>query len=377
MRPLAIVGLVIGHACTCGDVGVSNRRYACSADGDCAGGYACIGGECVAAGDAGSVGTDGGGPDSGVTGSDSGVMDGGPGGDAGPGVDGGAGDAGTPDFSISITLSTVTALYCGDDPTATVNVTSLNGFSGTVALSVSGAPAGSSVTVSPTSIAGSAGSSTLTLSVGSATPGSYPVHVTGASGGLQHTATVTFSVPGALFADDFNRSTGLGGNWSVPYGSYSTSTAGGGQAISGSPPTAGNWAAAASPALGTDNYCVTANLMIPANANDTGIVARSVGSDFTSDLYAAQVWTDGNVYLFRRNNWNWTQLASNSAGITAGTVYKLSLIVIGSSPTHLEVWLDGSRQITIDDSTDIATGIAGMMTYYQNVQYGAFRVYPQ
>jgi hypothetical protein len=362
MRWLAIAGLVIVHACTCGDVGVGTRRYACGSTADCADGFLCVEGECVASSDAGS----------------SEGMDAGPGMDAGRIPDaGGAPDAGAiPDFSLGAVPSAVTALYCGDDPTSAVNVAPLNGFSGTVTLSVSGNPTGSVAGISPTSLAGGSGSSTLTLTVGSAVPGSYSVQVRGTSGSLQHSTTVTYSVPGPLFADDFNRSTGLGSNWTVPYGSYSTSTTGGGSAVSGSPPTQGNWAAVV-PNVGTNDYCVAANVMVPSSSTDSGIVARSIGGDFTSDLYAAQLWGDGNVYLYRRNNWNWTQLASNNAGAAGGSAHDLRLIVGGSSPTHLEVWLDGSRQITIDDSTDIASGIPGMENYVQNVQYEAFRVYPQ
>jgi hypothetical protein len=29
---------------------------------------------------------------------------------------------------------------------------------------------------------------------------------------------------------------------------------------------------------------------------------------FTKDLYAAQISTNGSIYLYRRNGWNWTTL---------------------------------------------------------------------
>jgi hypothetical protein len=97
------------------------------------------------------------------------------------------------DFSLGATPSSQ-PVPVGSSTTYTVNVGALNGFSGTVSLSVSGLPAGATAAFSPASI-GTSGSSTLTVTAGSTTPAnSYTLTITGTSGSLTHSATVTLSV---------------------------------------------------------------------------------------------------------------------------------------------------------------------------------------
>ena len=98
-----------------------------------------------------------------------------------------------PDFSISASPSSRTVVQ-GGGTTYTATITGGTGFSGTVSLSVSGLPAGASASFSPASITNS-GSSTLSVSTSSTTPpGSYPLTITGTSGSLVHTASVTLVV---------------------------------------------------------------------------------------------------------------------------------------------------------------------------------------
>ena len=95
------------------------------------------------------------------------------------------------DFSISASPGTVvtrtnsTALY-------TVSVTPSGGFSGNVTLSVSGVPGGASGSFSPNPIAG--GSSTLSVSTGSAAIGNYTLTITGTSGVLSHSTSVSLKI---------------------------------------------------------------------------------------------------------------------------------------------------------------------------------------
>ena len=70
-----------------------------------------------------------------------------------------------PNFSISATPSSQN-IVIGGNTSYTVTVGSLNGFSGTVALSVSGLPAHVSGSFSPASITGGSGSSTLNITTG-------------------------------------------------------------------------------------------------------------------------------------------------------------------------------------------------------------------
>jgi hypothetical protein len=176
----------------------------------------------------------------------------------------------------------------------------------------------------------------------------------------------------SLFSDDFTRTTGLGASWLTWFGSYSTN---GSSAVSGPAPIQGNWASVVPP-LGTNDYAVTATLSIPPGALYSGIVARGTPSSFTSDLYTAQVSTDGTVNLYRRNQWTWTRLGSAAAGITSGPSYTLQLVVTGSSPVHLEVWLGGTKMISVDDSSGarITSGVPGIECYDAGVRYDHFEV---
>jgi hypothetical protein len=99
-----------------------------------------------------------------------------------------------PGFSLSASSSTE-ALNQGATATDTISVTPSGGFSGSVALSASGLPAGVSASFSPAS---TSGSSTVTFSASTtATTGSATVTITGSSGTLSATTTIqlTVSVP--------------------------------------------------------------------------------------------------------------------------------------------------------------------------------------
>jgi subtilase family serine protease len=94
-----------------------------------------------------------------------------------------------PDFSLSISPSSQTLKTPGS-VSYTITVTDLNGFSGSVSLSVSGLPSGTTY-VMPGST-----SSTATLTVSAATKlprHTYTLMVTGTAGGLTHSATAKLS----------------------------------------------------------------------------------------------------------------------------------------------------------------------------------------
>jgi hypothetical protein len=94
-----------------------------------------------------------------------------------------------PDFSITASPVGITA-QAGAIASSTINIASMNGFTGTVNLSTSVSTSGLTCTLSPSTIVGS-GSSSLSCT-GSA--GVYTVTVTGTSGSLSHPATVTFTI---------------------------------------------------------------------------------------------------------------------------------------------------------------------------------------
>jgi hypothetical protein len=167
----------------------------------------------------------------------------------------------------------------------------------------------------------------------------------------------------------------LGTAWAIQHGSFSTD---GNFAVAGTMTGAGtgNWAGL-NTSLGTNNYSVIADVTVPSGSLYSGLIARSSDSaNFDRNLYAAQISTDGSVYLYRRNDWNWTQLAATASGVVANTSYNLKLVVSGSSPVHLEVWLNGVQKIVFDDSaaSQITTGIPGIENYDTNVKYDNFTI---
>lgn len=193
----------------------------------------------------------------------------------------------------------------------------------------------------------------------------------GATGAAQVMITVTAPGTSTLFNDDFNRAGGLGSNWQVYFGSFTTD---GNNAVSQD--TVANWAAIA-PSLNTSDYSVEAALTIPAGSLYSGIVARgNPATGFLKDLYAAQIATNGTVNLYRRNAGTWTQLKSTSAGVAAGTYYTLKLKVSGTNPVNLEVSLNGSVLFTFSDvsASRILSGLPGIQNYNSGVKYDRFTV---
>ena len=101
-----------------------------------------------------------------------------------------------PTYTLSLSSATV-SVQAGSQGSVTVNVNRTGGFAGTVTLTASGGPAGTTATFSPPGV--TANSSALTLAVAStAAPGNYPVTVTGTSPGISNqTAALTLTVTGA------------------------------------------------------------------------------------------------------------------------------------------------------------------------------------
>ena len=97
-----------------------------------------------------------------------------------------------PDFTISASPASRT-ISRGGNTTYSVTVAPINGFTGSVHLSVSGLPNGARASFNPASI--SSGSSSLTVTAGQRTVrGTYTLTVLGTSGSLSHTTTVTLTI---------------------------------------------------------------------------------------------------------------------------------------------------------------------------------------
>jgi hypothetical protein len=99
-----------------------------------------------------------------------------------------------PDFLLSTIGPSPSAVKPGSVATITVTLTSVGGFTGSVALSCSGLPGGANCSFAPSSV-GSPGSSILTITTASSTPvGTYPVTVKGSSSSVTSTVVVTLTV---------------------------------------------------------------------------------------------------------------------------------------------------------------------------------------
>ena len=117
------------------------------------------------------------------------------------------------DFNLNAVPNAIT-VFAGGSGSVTINVNSLNGFSGTVNLSV--APgSGLACTLSPASVTlGSTASSTLNC--GPVSEGRYTVTVTGTSGTLSRSTQIS------IWATDFSISATTPTSTSVVVGSYTT-----------------------------------------------------------------------------------------------------------------------------------------------------------
>src|ERR1700733_4179595 len=128
----------------------------------------------------------------------------------------------TPAFTVSAAPSSQT-VSPGGGTSYSVSTSAVNGFTGSIGLSVSGLPANATGTFSPTPVNVGSGS-TLTITTASNTPpGSYSLTITGTSGSLTSTTNVTLNVTGpasfTLLATPSSQTVNPGGGTS-----YSVST---------------------------------------------------------------------------------------------------------------------------------------------------------
>jgi hypothetical protein len=116
------------------------------------------------------------------------------------------------DFSLSRTPSSRTVAP-GGSTTYTATVTPVNGFTGTVAFSVTGLPSGATAAFNPASVTTS-GSTTMSVSTTAATPrGTYTLKIRGASGPRARTINATLIVNGdfSISASPTSRAITVGG----------------------------------------------------------------------------------------------------------------------------------------------------------------------
>jgi hypothetical protein len=117
----------------------------------------------------------------------------------------GCGTAPTPDFTVSASPASQTVTQ-GNSTSYTATATGTNGYSGSVAWSVTGLPSGASGTFNPVSSTPTS-SSTLSVTTGASTPaGTYALTITGSDGALTHSTQVTLVVQAPAPVGDFTLS---------------------------------------------------------------------------------------------------------------------------------------------------------------------------
>jgi hypothetical protein len=100
---------------------------------------------------------------------------------------------GVPDFTISVSPASLNVTR-GNTGRYTVTIGAVNGFTGTVSLSVSGLPSRVTASFSPTSVTGS-GTSTLSVVVSkNASRGARTLTISGVSGTLSHSTSATLNL---------------------------------------------------------------------------------------------------------------------------------------------------------------------------------------
>ena len=102
----------------------------------------------------------------------------------------------SPNFTISASPTSLT-INPGNSGHSTITTTISGGFNSAISLSASGQPSRVTVSFNPSSIpAPGSGSSTMTVTVNRrARAGTYPITVKGTGGGVNHTTTVTLTIP--------------------------------------------------------------------------------------------------------------------------------------------------------------------------------------
>jgi hypothetical protein len=241
-------------------------------------------------------------------------------------VSGGVPPPPTADFSLTAAASSVTTRPAGTGVDA-ITVTGNNGFTGTVALTASGLPAGASASFSPASIT-SAGNATLSLSAGSAAAGTYAVSITGTAGQLTHSAPVSWTISSATPAPDFsitsNASAVTSNNGGAATDSLTVSPSNGFNtsvvlSVGGLPAGASSAFTPASVAGGSGMSTFS---LTPGTAAVGSYPLAITGTGGGKSHTAALTWTIGtsapkpfiqNVFIILLENHNWSQISGSSS----------------------------------------------------------------
>jgi hypothetical protein len=222
-----------------------------------------------------------------------------------------------------------------------VSTGALNGFTGAVALSIAGLPAGATASFAPSSIAGS-GTSTLTITTTVVTAaGIYPLTVTGTSGALVHTANASMTVNAPATGGTLTATV------AVPSGTQQLATIGTLDWVHwGRTSIALNRKSGVSPQI--SGFTVVGNT--PANRYTNNPVAFA----WTGGTPTATANTSTGVYISGQNN-GFTITVPASTTVQTLNVYVGAWKAQGKLIAHLS---DGSAPDVVDTSVSSATTTA-------------------
>ncbi len=163
---------------------------------------------------------------------------------------------------------------------------------------------------------------------------------------------------GTIFADAFERTSGLGPSWKIYSGKWSTD---GHRAVATSVGYA-VWTGAA-PA----DQIVSALVLAPGGSDVTGVLARASSAN---NGYGAYLNWDGSVGIERRTSGHDHEEGSAALGLDPTKAHQLTLTVTGTNPVRLRLDVDGVSAILTTD-TDPAPYTNGAAGIYSHDKGGA------
>ena len=278
----------------------------------------------------------------------------------------------------------------GTSSTSYVYVTPQNGFTGSVTLSASGLPSGVTASFAPNPVTGITGNTTLTLTASStASLGQYNVTITGKSGAMTATTTLTLGVyvPSfTLYANSLNIGQGSSSTtylYVTPqYGfpgsvTLSASALPSGVTASFSPnPTTGytqiTLTASSTASLGQYNVIITGT-----SGTQTATTTLTLGvypQSFTLSTYGLNIGqaSSGTATVFMYPQYGFTgSVAFSASGLPSGVTASFA-----PNPTtgNTQVTLTASSTATVGQYNIIITGKSGALTATTTLAVG---VYPQ
>lgn len=243
----------------------------------------------------------------------------------------------TPDFSISCTPSTVSAVQ-GTSGTSSCTLTSQQGFNNTVTLSCTGLPglagpcAFDNNPLTPTASSGLTVPTDVALA-----PADYPFQVSATDGTITHTFNLTLHVTApitCIFCDDFEDGNLTSPLWTLKSGSWSVSS---GNATV----TTLKKAEMISPAFGG---CIPCTFETNASIQATGRISLYAWYN-GSDYVEIRLMQDKQKLYVKQRKSKVVSKMIVSLPITGGTFYNVKAVYDGA---HILVSIDGVLKVTLN-----------------------------